>query len=149
MTCLPSCTFRFLNVWANAPYGNNSVANRSPARKGDTMNGSSSSRLTIVRLHIHSPTHEALYDLETLARLAGVHPTLVSKYIRLVLLDPLVEEGRGEHEWRFDDGSLHILRRIQRLRSELGININGVAVVLELLRQINDLQRELAHPPDE
>lgn len=74
MTCLPSCTFRFLNVWANAPYGNNSVANRSPARKGDTMNGSSSSRLTIVRLHIHSPTHEALYDLETLARLAGVLP---------------------------------------------------------------------------
>lgn len=113
------------------------------------MNGSSSSRLTIVRLHIHSPTHDALYDLGTLARLAGVHPTLVSNYIRLGLLDPVVGEGRGEHEWRFDDSSLHILRRIQRLRSELGININGVAVVLELLRQINDLQRELARPPDE
>jgi len=113
------------------------------------MNGYSSSRLTIVRLHIHSLTQEALYDLETLARLAAVHPTLVSKYIRLGLLDPVVGEGQGEHEWRFDDSSLHILRRIQRLRSELGININGVAVVLELLRQISELQSGLAHPPNE
>ena len=113
------------------------------------MNGSSSSRLTIVRLHIHSPTHEALYDLETLARLAGVHPTLVCRYIRLGLLDPAVGEGRGEDEWRFDDNTLHTLLKIQRLRSELGVNINGVAVVLELLRRIDDLQRELAHPPKE
>jgi DNA-binding transcriptional MerR regulator len=113
------------------------------------MNESSSNRLTIVRLHIHSPTREALYDLESLARHAGVHPALVSSYVRLGLLDPVVGEGLGEQEWRFDDSSLHLLRRIQRLRSELGININGVAVVLELLRQINNLQRELAHPPDE
>ncbi|MGD1018560.1 MAG: chaperone modulator CbpM [Verrucomicrobiia bacterium] len=113
------------------------------------MNGSSSSRLTIVRLHIHSPAHEALYDLETLARLARMHPAHVSNYVRLGLLDPVAGEGHDEHAWRFDDGSLHILRRIQRLRSELGININGVAVVLELLRQIDDLQRDLAHPPDE
>jgi len=113
------------------------------------MNGSSSSRLTIVRLHIHSPTREALYDLETLARLAGVHPALVSKYIRLGLLDPVAGEGHDDHEWRFDDSTLHRLRRIQRLRSELGVNINGVAVVLELLRQIGDLQKELAHPPKE
>lgn len=113
------------------------------------MNGSSSTRLTIVRLHIHAPTHEALYDLETLARLARVHPALVSRYIRLGLLDPVAGEGHGEQEWRFDDSSLHTLRKIQRLRSELGVNINGVAVVLELLRQLNDLQRDLTHPPDE
>jgi DNA-binding transcriptional MerR regulator len=110
------------------------------------MNGHDSSHLTIVRLHIHAPTREALYDLETLARLARLHPALVSKYVRLGLLDPVTGEGSSEHEWRFDDGSLHTLRRIQRLRSELGVNISGVAVVLELLRQINDLQKDLTHP---
>lgn len=113
------------------------------------MNGSNSSRLTIVRLHIHSAPREPLYNLETLARLAGTHPAHVSNYIRLGLLDPVAGEGHDEREWRFDDSSLHTLRRIERLRSELGININGVAVVLELLRQIDDLQREMAHPPDE
>ena len=114
-----------------------------------TMNESSSSRLTIVRLHIHSPTREALYDLESLARHAGVHPALVASYIRLGLLDPVLGDGQSEQEWRFDDSSLHILRRIQRLRGELGVNIKGVAVILELLRQINDLQWESAHHSNE
>jgi DNA-binding transcriptional MerR regulator len=111
------------------------------------MNGSGSKQVSIVRLHIHCPSHDALYDLETLARLGNTHPALVSQYIRLGLLDPL--EDRGEHGWRFDDSSLRVLRKIQRLRSDLGVNISGVAVVLELLRQIDDLRRELASLRDE
>ena len=98
----------------------------------------------MIRLHIQAPDSDAPYDLETLARLAGLHPALVSEYIRLGLLDPARSEAQAEHEWRFDDRDLHTLLRIQRLRSELGINLNGVAVILELLQQISDLQRELA-----
>ena len=111
------------------------------------MNGSGSKQVSIIRLHVHVPTHEALYDLETLARLAGVHPGLVTQYIHLGLLDPV--GGQDEHAWQFDDTSLHILHQIQRLRHDLSVNINGVAVVLELLRQIDDLQQELArHHPE-
>ena len=104
------------------------------------MNGSTSTQLTIVRLHIHYPSRDTVYDLETLARLAGVHPTLVSQYVRRGLLDPV--EDRGEDGWWFDDTSLLHLRKIQRLHHQLGVNINGVAVVLELLRQIDELRRE-------
>jgi MerR family transcriptional regulator/heat shock protein HspR len=111
------------------------------------MNGSGPKQVSIIRLHIHVPAHEALYDLETLARLAGVHPALVSEYVHLGLLDPV--DGRDEQAWRFDDTSLHVFRQIQRLRSDLGVNINGVAVVLELLRQIDELHQELSRHRDE
>jgi len=102
---------------------------------------SSSTQLTIVRLHIHSPAHEALYDLETLARLANVHPALVAQYIELGLLDPVKIEARTAGD--LNDSSLLILRRIQRLRVDLGVNINGVAVILELQRQLDELELEV------
>jgi len=111
------------------------------------MNGSTTTQLTIVRLHVYYPSRDTIYDLDTLARLAGVHPLLVSQYVHRGLIDPL--DDRGEHEWRFDDRSLHLLRKIQRLRSELGVNINGVAVILELQRQIEDLRQETARLRDE
>ena len=111
------------------------------------MKGSTTTQLTIVRLHVHYPSRDTIYDLDTLARLAGVHPALISQYIRHGLLDPL--DDCDEREWRFDDTSLHLLRKIQRLRSELGVNINGVAVILELLRQIEDLRQETAQRHDE
>jgi DNA-binding transcriptional MerR regulator len=104
------------------------------------MTESTTTQLTIVRLHVHYPAHDTVYDLETLARLAGVHPLLVSQYVQHGLLDPV--EDRGEGGWWFDDTSLLQLRKIQRLRHQLGVNINGVAVVLELLRQIDDLRRQ-------
>jgi len=110
------------------------------------MNGSTTTQLTIVRLHVHYPSRDTVYDLNTLARLADVHPALVSQYVRRGLLDPL-DDG-DEREWRFDDASLNLLRKIQRLRSELGVNINGVAVILELLRQIEDLRQETAQLHD-
>ena len=111
------------------------------------MNESTTTQLTIVRLHVHYPSRDTLYDLETLARLAGVHPLLITQYVQHGLLDPV--DDRGEQGWRFDDTSLHLLRRIQRLRQQLGVNINGVAVVLELLRQIDDLRRETPRRHDE
>ena len=91
--------------------------------------------------YIYSPPREALYDLDTLSRSAGVHPDLIADYVDLGLIEPVDE--RGEHEWLFDDDALFVLRRIERLRRDLGINLEGVGVILELLHQIEDLRQEL------
>lgn len=99
-------------------------------------------RLARIRLHVYSPPAEAIYDLETLARLADLHPALVARYVRSGLLDPV--GGVPQESWHFDERALHRLRRIQRLRHELGINLSGVGVVLELLQRIEELERELA-----
>jgi DNA-binding transcriptional MerR regulator len=97
--------------------------------------------MAIVQLHIVSPTNQSPYSLEELARLSGVSPALVQRYLDEGLIAPIA--GNARTSWFFDDNALFELRRIQRLRRELGVNIAGVAVIHDLLRQIDELKAQL------
>lgn len=97
--------------------------------------------MAVVRLRIVSPSNEAPYTIEDLARRARVAPALVQRYLEEGLLAPIA--GNARTSWFFDDNALFELRRIQRLRHELGVNIAGVAVIRELLQQIDELKTEL------
>jgi|SRR5688572_7043535 len=97
--------------------------------------------MAVIRLHIVSPSNQAPYTLEELARLGGVSPALVQRYFDEGLLPAVA--GNARTSWFFDDNTLFELRRIQRLRRELGVNIAGVAVIHELLQQIEELKAEL------
>lgn len=97
--------------------------------------------LAVIRLRIVSPSNEAPYTIEDLARRGGVTPALVQRYLDEGLLAPVA--GNARTSWFFDDNALFELRRIQRLRRELGVNIAGVAVIRELLQQIDELKAEL------
>ena len=46
-------------------------------------------------------------------------------------------------ELRYSEEEVLQLRRIRRLRSELGINLAGVEVILRLLERLETLQQEL------
>ena len=100
-----------------------------------------STELAVIRLRIVSPSNQSPYSLEELARLGGVPPALVQRYLDEGLLEPVADNLRTP--WLFDDNALFELRRIERLRRELGVNIAGVAVIRDLLRQIDDLKGEL------
>lgn len=102
---------------------------------------SSSTELALIRLRIVSPANQSPYSLEELARLGGVPPALVQRYLDEGLLEPIA--GHARTSWFFDDNALFELRRIERFRRELGVNIAGVAVIHDLLRQIDDLKAEL------
>ena len=106
------------------------------------MTESRTLQLARIRLHVYSPPADERFDLEGLASLGDVHPVLIRQYVQLGLLDPVA--GDSGPAWQFDDRSLYVLRKIQRLRRELGVNVNGVGIILELQRQIEDLQGELA-----
>jgi chaperone modulatory protein CbpM len=60
----------------------------------------------------------------------------------------LVEEGVltvvtvDTTEWRFSGAALRRARVALRLERDLGINVQGVALVLELLDEIDQLRRE-------
>jgi DNA-binding transcriptional MerR regulator len=99
------------------------------------------SEMAVVRLRIVSPASRAPYSLEELARQAAVSPALVERYLDDGLLAPIA--GNARTAWFFDDNALFELRRIERLRHELGLNIPGVAVVHDLLQQIDELKAEL------
>lgn len=100
-----------------------------------------STQMAVIQLHIVSPSNQAPYSLEELARLAGTSPALAQRYLDEGLLEPVA--GNARTSWFFDDNALFELRRIQRLRRELGVNIAGVAVIHELQRQIDELKAEL------
>lgn len=100
-----------------------------------------STEMAVIRLRVLSPSNEAPYSIDDLARLAAVPPSLVQRYLDEGLLDPIA--GNARTAWFFDDNALFELRLIQRLRRELGVNIAGVAVIRQLQRQIEELEREL------
>src|ERR1044071_9195768 len=77
--------------------------------------------------------------LEDLAVACDLHPDVVLRYVEIGLLEPASRE-RGVV---FTYGSVLRVRTILRLRRELGVNLNGVAVILDLTERLRRLQREI------
>jgi DNA-binding transcriptional MerR regulator len=80
------------------------------------------------------------WTLESLATCTGVHPARITYFVEYGLLDPSVRRGT---QWLFDTAALARLRMIERLRCDLGANLAGIAVILDLLDRLTTLQREV------
>jgi len=78
--------------------------------------------------------------LEALAAGAGVHPALVQSFVEFGLIEPVERVGA---QLLFDSDCVVRLRTIMRLRHDLGANLPGVAVILDMLDRIAALQREI------
>lgn len=62
------------------------------------------------------------------------------------VLTPEAPFSTDDGTWRFGGDSLARARAAQRLAHDLAINAAGVALVLDLLDRIADLQARLRHP---
>ena len=82
---------------------------------------------------------EALLSLDELAQATGLHPDQIESFVRFGLVEP----AGGEAEIRFSVAAIDRLRTIVRLRRDLGVNLAGVAAILEMRDHMADLQREL------
>ena len=78
--------------------------------------------------------------LEAAAAATHVPPSRVRYFVRVGLVRPSRVEGRVPF---FGEAELAQLRRIRRLRDDLGLNIAGIEVALRLLGEIESLRREL------
>lgn len=78
--------------------------------------------------------------LEELALGGRLHPDLVARFVAYGLIEPIDPAARPP---RFEPAAARRLRTICRLRSEMGINLAGIAVVLDLVDRVQALQREL------
>ncbi len=72
--------------------------------------------------------------LEALASSAGLHPAHVERFVEFGLLEPVEVAGT---EMIFETSAILRLRMIERLRREIGINLNGIAVILDLLDRLH------------
>ena len=81
------------------------------------------------------------YTLTEVAYRAGLHPELIDRFIRLGLIE---FSGRTDDgELLFDSEVIPIIRRILRLRNELGVNYAGVGVILELMSRLDALEARI------
>jgi chaperone modulatory protein CbpM len=83
-----------------------------------------------------------LLSLDALARRTGMHPALLERYVELDLIQPCEREGATLF---FEPSAVLRLGAVKRLRQAFGINLAGMAVVLDLIDQICALQRENEH----
>jgi len=77
--------------------------------------------------------------LETLAASAGLHPALVDRFVEVGLLDLIEWAG---NKLFFDTAAIARLRLIERLRRDIGVNLAGLGVVLDLLDRLCALRLE-------
>ena len=87
-------------------------------------------------------TESAFLTVEDLARATGLHPEQVKKFVGFGLVEPV--GGGGPHPM-FPVDAVERLRRVVRLRRDLGVNLAGAAAILEMRERMENLQRELEH----
>jgi MerR family transcriptional regulator, heat shock protein HspR len=75
------------------------------------------------------------------ARMAGMHPQTLRQYDRLGLVQPGRTSGGGR---RYSARDVAMLREIQRLSQEEGMNLAGIKRIIELQQTATMLQQRVA-----
>ena len=86
-----------------------------------------------------------VYIISVAARMANMHPQTLRKYERAGLVNPSRTGGALR---LYSDNDVRRLRIIRRLVGELGLNVAGVGVVLEIVRRLQDVMDVLEGSPD-
>lgn len=74
--------------------------------------------------------HEITYSL-------GVAPEMIIEIIN----EGIISINSDEHEqWQFDNQAYRRIQTVLRLNRDLGVNVPGAALILELLSEIDRLQ---------
>jgi MerR family transcriptional regulator/heat shock protein HspR len=74
------------------------------------------------------------------AELAGMHAQTLRTYDRLGLVSPDRSSGGGR---RYSQHDVDLLREVQRLSQDEGVNLAGIKRIIELTNQVEALQSRL------
>ncbi|WP_175934391.1 heat shock protein transcriptional repressor HspR [Corynebacterium sp. Marseille-P4321] len=83
---------------------------------------------------------EEYFVISAAAELTGMHAQTLRTYDRLGLVTPVRTKGGGR---RYSKRDITMLRRIQYLSQEEGVNLAGIKTIIEMTQQIEELQDEL------
>ncbi|MFH1084702.1 MAG: helix-turn-helix transcriptional regulator [Chloroflexota bacterium] len=83
---------------------------------------------------------EPCYVISIAARLVQLHPQTLRYYDRIGLLRPSRSSGRIR---LYSQCDVDTLRKIVRLTDELGVNLAGVEVIINMSGRMEEMQREL------
>ncbi len=80
------------------------------------------------------------------AELAGMHAQTLRTYDRLGLVRPRRTSGGGR---RYSERDVDLLREVQRLSQDEGVNLAGIKRIIELTNQVEELQARVQELTDE
>jgi len=83
---------------------------------------------------------EVVLSLGELCRASRLSAERVIEFAEEGVIEPV---GRSPDSWRFRGTSLRRIRCAQRLEEDLGVNTAGVALVLDLLEELEELRTRL------
>ncbi len=79
------------------------------------------------------------YEMKVICEKVGLSP----KTLRVWIEEGLVAPQREGRRYLFDENDLKRLLLIRRLRDDLGVNLAGIDIILQLLDRIATLEEEL------
>ncbi|WP_124711482.1 heat shock protein transcriptional repressor HspR [Gordonia insulae] len=82
----------------------------------------------------------ATFMISVAAELAGMHAQTLRTYDRLGLVTPQRTSGGGR---RYSSRDVELLREIQRLSQEEGVNLAGIKRIIDLSNQVDALQQRV------
>lgn len=77
-------------------------------------------------------------SIDDLCRVCMVETEMVSLLVAEGILDPIGDDMR---QWQFRIDSLRRVKTVKHLQQDLGVNLPGAALALELMEQIAELKR--------
>jgi MerR family transcriptional regulator/heat shock protein HspR len=95
-----------------------------------------------------SRTHEEArtFLISVAAELAGMHAQTLRTYDRLGLVSPRRTSGGGR---RYSEHDVDLLREVQRLSQDEGVNLAGIKRIIELTNQVEALQSRVKELTEE
>jgi chaperone modulatory protein CbpM len=83
---------------------------------------------------------QTTFTLAELCRCCGVEAELIEALVEYGILEPV---GQSDRHWCFPASSLRRTRITLHLQRDLGVNLAGAALALDLLERIDELDARL------
>ena len=79
-------------------------------------------------------------SLLDMCRVCNCHTRWIVELVKEGVLDPI---GNDQEHWRFSGTSLQRAHKAMRLERDLGLNLAGIALALDLIEEIAELRERL------
>ncbi len=94
----------------------------------------------LLLVHTGTVIEDDSLTLGQLCRACGAHADWVISLVEESIIEPQGEEIRV---WRFSGASLVRARSALRLQRDLGINLEGIALALDLMEELESLRTQM------
>ena len=88
-------------------------------------------------------TEQSTLTLGEFSCACTMHAEWIIELVEEGILEPVADKSKGRSRMCFPASSLARARRVMRLQRDLGINLSGAALALELMDEIDALRAQL------